>query len=94
MFGACKFWCMEVKPVKYRGQVLHEMGYAFLVCGGQSGCMYGAWNYMVGSFGLWRSIRVYVWCMEFYGRQFWCMEVNPSSIEVKYGVCLVHEIMW
>ena len=28
------------------------------------------------------------------GRQFSCMEVNPSSMEVKYGVCLVHEIMW
>ena len=32
--------------------------------------MFGACNYMVGSFGLWRSIRVYNWCMELYGRQF------------------------
>ena len=90
---------MEVNPssigVKYDVCLVHAiMWHAFLVCGGQCGCMYGAWNYMVGSFGLWRSIRVYVWCMEFYGRQFWCMEVNPSSIEVKYGVCLVHGNMW
>ena len=57
------------QPVKYGGQVW---------------CMFGAWNYMVGNFGLMRSIRVYVWCMELYGRQFclwrstrvygWCME--------------------
>ena len=87
------------QPVKYGGQVW---------------CMFGGWNYMVGSFGLWRSTRVYVWCMELYGRQFclwrstrvyvrrmelyvrqfWCMEVNPSSMEVKYGVCLVHGTMW
>ena len=46
--------------------------------GDQPGCMVGAWIFMVGSFGLWRSFRVYVWCMEFYGRQFWCMEVNLS----------------
>ena len=31
---------------------------------------------------------MYVWCLELYGRQFSCMEVNPSSMEVKYGVCL------
>ena len=37
---------------------------------------------------------MYVWCMEFYDRQFSCMEVNLSSMEVKYGVCLVLEIMW
>ena len=30
---------------------------------------------------------MYVWCMEFYGRQFWCMEVNP-------GVFLVPGIIW
>ena len=58
-----------------------------MVYGGQPGCMFGAWNYMVGSFGLCRSIRVYVWCMELYGRQFWPMEVNP-------GVCLVYRIIW
>ena len=42
---------------------------------------------MVGSFGLWWSIREYVWWMEFFGRQFWCMEVNS-------GVCLVHGNRW
>ena len=42
---------------------------------------------MVGSFGLWRSIRVYVWCMDLYGRQFRSMEVN-------LGVCLVHGTIW
>ena len=49
--------------------------------------MFGACNYMVGSFVVWRSTRVYVWCMELNGRQFWSMEVNP-------GVCLVHVILW
>ena len=34
------------------------------------------------------------WCMDFYGRQFSCMEDNPSSMKVKYGEGLVHEIMW
>ena len=57
------------------------------VYGDQPGCMVGAWNYMVGCFGLWRSIRVYVWCMELYAGQFRSMEVNP-------GVCLVHVIIW
>ena len=42
---------------------------------------------MVGSCGLKRSIWVYVWWMELYGRQFWSMEVNP-------GVCLVQESLW
>ena len=42
---------------------------------------------MVGSFGLWRSTRVYVWCRELDGRQFWSMEVNS-------GVCLVQGIRW
>ena len=42
---------------------------------------------MVGIFGPWRSIRVYVWCMELYFRQFRSMEVNPS-------VCLVHGNKW
>ena len=56
--------------------------------------MFGGWNYMVGSFGLRRSIRVYVWCKNLYGRQFWCMEVNLSSMEVKYAARLVHGIMW
>ena len=39
---------------------------------------------------------VVFWYMEldFYGRQFCCMEINPSSMEVKYGVCLLHGIMW
>ena len=49
--------------------------------------MFGASNYMVGSFGVWRSTRVYVWCMYLYGRQFRSMQVNP-------GVCLVHVIIW
>ena len=49
---------------------------------------------MVGSFGLWRSIRVYVWCKNLYGRQFWCMAVNLSSMKVKYGESLAHENMW
>ena len=60
------------QPVKYGGQVW---------------CMFGAWNYVVGSFGLRRSIRVYVCWMELFGRQFWSMEVNP-------GVCLVYGILW
>ena len=37
---------------------------------------------------------MYVWCMEFYGRPFSCMEFNLSSMEVKYGVFLVNENMW
>ena len=62
---------------------------------------------MVGSFGLWRSIRVYVWCMELNGRHFglwrsirvyvWCMEIDGRqlrSMEVNTGVCLVHGIIW
>ena len=60
------------QPIKYGGQIC---------------CMFGAWNYVIGSFGLRRSIRVYVWWMEFFGRQFRSMEVNP-------GVCLVHGIRW
>ena len=49
--------------------------------------MFGACNYMVGSF-VYGETRVYVWCMEFYGAwQIWSMEVNP-------GVCLVHVIIW
>ena len=35
---------------------------------------------MVGSFGLWRSNRVLVWCMELYGRQFRPMELNPGCM--------------
>ena len=54
---------------------------------GQPGCMFSVWTFMVGSFGLWRSIRVYVWCMELYVRQFW-------SMEVKQGIFLVHGIIW
>ena len=33
---------------------------------------------MVVIFGPWRPIRVYVWCMELYVRQFRSMEVNAS----------------
>ena len=66
------FWCMELDGRQFWSMevntglcLVHGIKwYAFLVFGGQSGCMYGAWNYMVGSFGVWRSIRVYVWCME------------------------------
>ena len=62
---------------------------------------------MLGSFGLWRSSRVYFWCMELYVRHFWSMEVNSVvfwymeldgrqfwSMEVNSGVCLVHGIIW
>ena len=42
---------------------------------------------MVGSFGLLRSTRVYVWCMKLCGRQFWSTEVTP-------GVCLVDGFIW
>ena len=56
--------------------------------------MFGEWNYMVGSFGLKRSIWVYVWCKNLYGRKVWCMEVNLLSMEVKYAARLVHGIMW
>ena len=62
---------------------------------------------MVGSFGLRRSLRVYVWWMDIYGRQFWSMEVKPGvfccmeldgrqfcSVEVNSGVCLVQGIRW
>ena len=100
-----QFWSMEVNP----GVCLVDgiTWYAILVCRGQPGCLFGAWNYMVGSFGVCRSIRVYVWCMELDVRQFWSMEVNPGvclvhgimrysilSIEVNPGVCLVHGIIW
>ena len=64
------------------------------VYGGQPGCMFVAWKFMVGSFGVWRSIRVYVWCKNLYGRQFWCMEVNLSSMEVTYAARLVNGVMW
>ena len=37
------------------------------VYGGQPGCMFSEWSFMVGSFGVWRSTRVYVWCMEIDG---------------------------
>ena len=71
-------WCMEIDGRQLRSMEVNTgvclvhliIWSAVLVCGGQSGRMYGAWNYMVGSFGLWRSIRVYVWCMELYGSQF------------------------
>ena len=62
---------------------------------------------MVGSFGLWRSSRVYVWCMELYGRHFclwrstqvyvWCVELDVRqfwSKEVNSEVCLMHGIKW
>ena len=77
-----QFWSTEVQP----GVCLVDGNNwsAVLVYGGQFGFMFGAWKNMVGSFGLSMSIRVYVWCMELYGRQFclwrstrvyvWCME--------------------
>ena len=50
---------------------------------------------------------MYVWWMEFYGRQFWSLEVKPGvfwcmdldgrqfwSMEVNSGVCLVQGIRW
>ena len=47
------------------------------VYGDQPGCMVGAWNFMVGSFAVWRSTRqvwrssmLYFCCMELCGRQF------------------------
>ena len=49
-FGA---WIFKVGSLVYGGQPVKY--------GGQVWCMFGAWNYVVGSFGLWRSIRVYVW---------------------------------
>ena len=58
-------WLMELYGRQFRPMELNP------------GCMFGSWNYMVGSFSLWRSIVVYVWCMELYGRQFWSMKVNP-----------------
>ena len=64
------------------------------VYGGQPGCMFGAWNFMVGPFRgwsstyqVWRSSMVYFWCMKICGRQFWSTGVNP-------GVCLVDGILW
>ena len=65
-----------------------------MVYDGQSGCIIGAWNYMVGNFVYGGQPGCMFWCMEVYGGQFSCMEVNPSSMKVKYGEGLVHEIMW
>ena len=52
------FWSLEINP----GVCLVHgfIWQAVSVYGGQSGCMFGAWNYLVGSFVLWSSIRVYV----------------------------------
>ena len=63
-----QFWSTEVNPrvCLVEGTIWQ----AVLFYGVQSGCMFGVWNFLVGSFGLWRSIRVYVWCMHLYGRQF------------------------
>ena len=48
---------------------------------------------MVGNFVYGGQPGCMFWCIELYGRQFLCMEVNPSSMKVKYGEGLVHEIM-
>ena len=65
-----------------------------MVYGGQLGCMFGAWNYMVGNFNYGDQPGCMVGAWIFMVRQFCCMEINPSSMEVKYGVCLLHGIMW
>ena len=49
---------------------------------------------MVGNFVYGGQPGCMFWCIELYGRQFLCMEVNPLSMKVKYGEGLVHEIMW
>ena len=73
-----QFWSMEVNSGVMVGNFVY---------GGRPRCMFGAWNYMVGNFGLCRLIRVYVWCMELDVRQFWSLEVNSK-------VCLMHGIKW
>ena len=49
---------------------------------------------MVGNFVYGGQPGCRFWYMELYGRQVSCMEVKPSSMKVKYGEILVHEIMW
>ena len=85
-----QFWSTEVNP----GVCLVDGNKwsAVLVYGGQFGCMFGAWKNMAGNVGLSMSNRVYVWCMELYGRQFclwrptrvyvWCMELMVGSFRV------------
>ena len=55
------FWSLEINPGVCLVHGIIWLG--SFVYGGQSGCMFGAWKYTVGSFGLRRSIRVYVWWM-------------------------------
>ena len=63
-------WCRELYGRQFRSMEVNPgvclvhgiIWMAVSVYAGQSGCMFGACNYMVGSFGLCRTIRVYFWC--------------------------------
>ena len=49
---------------------------------------------MVGNFVYGGQPGCMFWCMELYGGQCSCMEVNLSSMKVNPGVCLVYGIVW
>ena len=78
-----QFWSTEVNPRVCL--VDGTIWQAVSVYGVQSGCMFGVWNFLVGSFGLWRSIRckfgacIYMVGNFVHGGQpgcmFWCMDL-------------------